>query len=222
MNNGLLIQGRNVHVFKYIDTSPFEIVCGTDVVFEVQREIIGATTPDSGKYKEFRYRLRSCSCVVSGISTSDNDGDISIFSLLEEDDDIPEDIEIVYTDNNGDERSIRGDFLKETISISGPAEGFSNYEIKFIGSGEFTTNALVDPSVLGENATSDSYTVSGGKIQDNDWIGLSAANIIEVCREGTEQLSMGLPFSFNGTTGEITPDAATTIDGQRMFVIWTF
>ena len=48
MNNGLLIQGKNVHVFKYIEDAPFEIVCGTDVIFEIQRELIGATTPDSG------------------------------------------------------------------------------------------------------------------------------------------------------------------------------
>lgn len=81
---------------------------------------------------------------------------------------------------------------------------------------------MIDPTVSGVNVTSQSYTVASGKIQDNDWIGLSSSNIIEVCREGTEQLSQNLPYTFNSVTGEITPDPATTIDGQKMFVIWTF
>ena len=79
-----------------------------------------------------------------------------------------------------------------------------------------------DTEVIGTLVKSDSYTVAGGVIQDDEWIGLGDSNIIEVCREGTEQLSMNLPYSFNSGTGTITPDAATTIDGQKMFVIWTY
>jgi len=79
MTSGHLIQGRNVHVFKYIDSEMFEIVCGEDVVFELQKELIGATTPDSGKFKEVRPRLKEFFVTISGVSTSENDGDISVF-----------------------------------------------------------------------------------------------------------------------------------------------
>lgn len=223
MTNSLLIQGKNVHVFKYIDAAPFEIVCGTDVVYEKTNEIIGATTPDSGRFKEVRPRLISTAITISGVTTSNNDGDISFFHFLQDDEfQAAQDLEIVFTDNGGSERSIRGDFYIETSSVGNPAERMSEYEIKLIGSGAVTESELTDPEVTGENVTSDSYTVSGGVIQDNDWIGLSSTNIIEVCREGSEQLSLGLPYSFNSGTGTITPDAGTVIDGQRMFVIWTY
>jgi len=223
MNNGLFIQGNNVHVFKYIDASPFEIVCGTNIVLEFLQEIIGATTPDSGKHLERRARMRSLNATISGATTSDNDGNLSVFHFLDED--IfgePQDLEVVYTDNNGSDRSVRGDFIIERIPITAEAGASSTYDINLQSTGAYTVSALIDPVVTGENATSDSYVVAGGVIQDNAWIGLSAANIIEVCREGSEQLSLGLPYSFNSGTGTITPDAGTTMDGQRMFVLWTY
>ena len=221
MTNGLLIEGRNVHAFLYVDAAPFEIVCATDMILTITREIIGATTPESGRNKEFRGRLMETDLTLTGCSTSTNDGDVSIFYMLENIEET-HDIEVVFTDNNGQERTHRQDFIIQNCSLNGPAEGMSGYELSLKGTGPFSQSELEDPEILGENVTSDSYTVSGGKIQDNDWIGLSAANIIEVCREGSEQLSIGLPYSFNGTTGEITPDPDTTIDGQRMFVIWTY
>jgi predicted secreted protein len=223
MTNGLLIQGSNVHIFKYIDAAPFEIVCGTNVVFEATQELIGATTPESGRYTEVRPRMRSATCVISGATTSDNDGDLSVFHFLDEDIfGSVQDLEIVFTDNNGNDRSIRGDFYMERLPITGPAGEASTYDINLKSSGSWAVSVLTDPVVTGESVTSDSYTVAGGVIQDNAWIGLSAANIVEVCREGSEQLSIGLPYSFNSGTGTITPDPSTTIDGQRMFVIWTY
>lgn len=221
MTNGLLIEGINVHVYKYIDTTPYEIVCATDMVLNIVTEIIGATTPDSGRNKEFRRRLTETDLNLSGCSTSENDGDVSIFYMLDNAEDT-HDLEIVWTDNNGSEVSHRQDFIIQNCSLNGPAEGMSGYELSLKGTGPYSQTELEDPELIGENVTSDSYTVAGGVIQDNDWIGLTSANIIEVCREGSEQRSLGLPFSFNATTGEITPDAATTIDGQRMFVIWTY
>jgi len=221
MTNGLLIQGKNVHVFKYLDASPFEIVCGTDVVVEISQELIGATTPDSGKFKEIRPRMIEMACTISGVTTSDNDGDLSYFHFL--DVDVlsgVQDLEIVYTDNNGNDRSIRANFYIETTSVTGPADSLSGYEIRSWG--EYAVSILYDPVPSGESIDSDYYTIAGGVVQDNDWIGLTAANIIGVWREGTELTSMGLSWSLNSGTGEITPDPGTTMDGQKVFVIWTY
>ena len=222
MTSGHLIQGRNVHVFKHIDTSMFEIVCGEDVVIEINQELIGATTPDSGRFRELRPRMIEMSCTISGVTTSTNDGDISYFHFLEVENLIGvQDLEVVYTDNNGSETSIRANFYIESTNINGPADGSSGYEIKLRSWGEYAVTILVDPTDTGDEIQSDSYTIAGGVIQDNDWIGLTSANIHLVCREGSEQLSIGLPYTFDGVTGTITPDAATTIDGQRMYVLWT-
>lgn len=221
MNNGLLIQGDNVHVFLWVDAAPFEIVCATDMALTSTIEKIGATTPESGTSREFRNRLEESDLTLSGCSTSDNDSDISIFYIINNRRDTF-DIEIVFTDNNGNERSIRADMLYNSCTLNAPSGEPSGYELSLKITGAITDTELEEPTVEGDNVTSDSYTVSGGKIQDNAWIGLTSGNIIEVCREGSEQLSIGLPYSFNGTTGEITPDPDTTIDGQRMFVIWKY
>ncbi len=223
MTNGLLIQGKNVHVFKYIDTTPYEIVCGTDVIVEINQELIGATTPDSGKFREIRPRMIEMAMTISGVTTSTNDGDLAYFHFL----DISvltdvHDLEVVYTDNNGSDVTMRANFYIETTNINGPAGGSSAYEIRLRSWGEYATTILVDPPAGAQSVDSDSYTIAGGVIQDNDWIGLVDANIELVCREGTEQLSMNLPYTFDGVTGTITPDPATTIDGQRMYVLWTF
>lgn len=221
MNNGLLITGDNVHVYKYIGASPFEIVCATGMELLKQVEIIGATTPDSGTHVEVRPRLESTSLTLTGASTSENDGDVSIFYMAEN---IREahDLEIVFTDNNGSEKSYRQDFYIERLMRNGNSGESSQYEILLRGTGPYTEAELVDPELTGDNVISDYYTVAGGIITDARWDGLTDANIVEVCREGTEQLSMGLIYTFDEPTTSITPDPATTIDGQRMLVIWTF
>lgn len=222
MTNGLLIQGNNVHVFKYVDAAPLEVVCATDMNLTINQELIGITTPDSGIYKEVMPRLIDFSLNLTGVSTSNNDGDISVFYMLN---DIrsSHDLEVIFTDNNGTERSFRADFYIETNLLNAPADGMSGYDMNLRGSGGYTLTDLIDPdSSDGTNITSSSYTISGGVVQDNDWIGLADGNIIEVCREGTEQLSMNLPYTFNSGTGEITPDPSTTIDGQKVFVVWIY
>jgi len=223
MNQGLLIQGKNVHVYKFIGVTPFEIVCGTDVVVNIEQELIGATTPDSGGFKETRPRIIGMTCNVSGITTSDNDGDLSYFHFIDTTNiRAVQDLQIVYTDNNGSNRTIRANFYIENTNISGPADGSSAYELNFRAWGDYAVDILVDPTVSGESVKSDSYTVASGKVSDSEWIGLSSSNIIGVWREGTELTSMGLSYSVNFSTGEITPDAGTTMDGQKVFVIWTY
>lgn len=222
MNMGYLIEGSNVHVFKYLDATPFEIVCGTDVVVEFVQELIGATTPESGRTNEVRPRMRNVNCVISGATTSTNDGNYSVFSFL--DDDVFEgaqDLEVVYTDNLGNEKSIRSDFYIETLLLTGPAGSASTYDIKLRGSGPYTATVLPDPEVTGETVESRTFTIASGEVQHADLVGV---NIIAVYREGTELTSMALvaPYTYNSGTGTITPDPDTTIDGQKLFVIWTF
>src|SRR5688572_19218496 len=174
----LFIQGDNVRIYKYIDAAPFEIVCAENIIYERQREMIGATTPDSGKHSEVRPRLQSHFITVTGATTSDNDGNLSIFHFMDDTvEDEVQDLEIIFTDNDGNEVSLRGNFYIESVKHDSPAGDSATFEIKFRGgSGGVTVGDLVDPEVTGESATSDSYTIAGGVVQDNDWIGLSDAN----------------------------------------------
>ncbi len=223
MNHGLLIQGKNVHVYKFIDVTPYEIVCGTDVVVEINQELIGATTPDSGRFKEIRPRLIEMFCTISGITTSDNDGDLSYFHFLDTDNiGAVQDLQIVYTNNNGSDRTIRANFYIETTNINGPADASSAYEIRLRSWGDYAVSILVDPPAGTGSVKSETYTVAGGLVSDSEWIGLIASNIIGVWREGTELTSMGLSYTANFVAGTITPDPGTTMDGQKVFVIWTF
>lgn len=212
------IQGDNVHVFKYIDGSPFEIVCATSMEWEVLIEEIGATTPDSGVAKEFRQRLEEYFLRLGGASTSENEANVSIFYLLNNKREV-HDLSIVFTDNSGGEITIRGDFIMQSCVLVANATESSVYDIVFRGTGAMIESELEDPVTGGTNITSRSFTISSGVAQHADLIGVT---IVEVCREGTEQLSMNLPYSYNSGTGTITPDPDTTIDGQKIFVIWRY
>ena len=221
MTNGLLILGDNVTVFKYIDATPYPFVCAISMELVKEMEMIGATTPDSGTHTEVRPRLESTFLTLTGVSTSENDGDISVFYMS---DNIREshDLEIVWTDNNGNDVSHRQDFFIEKLMINGNTGEHSQYDMALRGTGPYTQTELSDPDeVVGETVTSDTFTIASGVVQDNALIGVS---IIEVCREGTELTSMSLvtPYSYNSGTGTITPDPDTTIDGQKLFVIWTY
>lgn len=222
MTNSLLITGDNVHVFKYIGITPFEIVCATGMELLKEMELIGATTPESGTHRELRPRLESTSLTLTGASTSTNDGDVSVFYMAEN---IREahDLLIVYTDNAGSEVTFRQDFYIERLGLNGNSGQSSQYDILLRGTGPYTETELSDPvsEGTGENITSDTFTIASGVVQDNSLIGVT---IIEVCREGTELTSMSLavPYTYTSGTGTITPDPDTTIDGQKLFVIWRY
>jgi hypothetical protein len=216
-----LIEGRNVHVYKYEGIDPFEIVCAKDCLLEIEQELIGATTPESGSFKEIRPRLKSWRLAVSGATTSDNDGNISIFYFIEK---IAEahDMMIAFTDNEGNIRTIRGDCFVEIIPISGPADGFSEFDLELRGSAGFSMSSLTPPEVGGQNVTSGTFTVSGGYIQFNIPYPLSLSNIIGAWQEGTNMESASISYAYNASLGRLTPDPLSSIDGQKIFVIWTY
>lgn len=219
MNPELLIDGKDVHAFLYIDGEPFEVVCATDCVFEVERELIGATTPDSGQYYEVRKRLKRFTMTITGATTSDNDNNVSVFEFIDDDSTSePLDMSIVYTNRAGTQRTIRANWYAERTSISSPADASSQFELILRGTGSYTHSDLTAP-VSGnvDNITSDSFTLTGGVISDP---GLNGVTIIGVWQEGSNMESMGISYTHVGQV--VTPDATYAIEGQRYFIIWTF
>jgi hypothetical protein len=222
MTNSLLITGDNVHVFKYIGITPFEVVCATGMELVKEMELIGATTPESGTSPEVRPRLETTSLTLTGATTSTNDGDVSVFYLSDRTREL-HDLLIVYTDNAGSQVTYRQDFYIERLAVNGNSGESSQYDILLRGTGPYTETELADPvdEGSGDTVTSGTFTIASGVVQDNSLIGVT---IIEVCREGTELTSMQLlvPYTYNSLTGTITPDPDTTIDGQKLFVIWRY
>lgn len=214
------IQGSNVHVYAKIGDEYFEIVCGTDVLYEKTQELIGATTIDSGTWAEVRPRIKRWRCTILGATTTENDSNISAF-YLNQDSQFSSVVDLKIT-FEGDDASlviITGNAYIERTSFNGPVEGMSQYEINLIGSGGATETVIDDPASAGENVGSITLVVTGGAVQDNVLIG---AGIIGVWVEGSNLESTGISYVHNSGTGTITPDSNFTIDGQRLFVIYTY
>jgi hypothetical protein len=222
MNFDLLIDGKDVHAFLYLDAVPYEVVCGTNCTFEVEQELIGATTPDSGKFREFRKRLLTFVMTITGATTSDNDSNVSIFEFLDDESTSdPLDMSIVYTNHAGTQRTIRANWYLERANITGPADASSEFELILRGSGSYTHGALEDPvaGVEVSNIDSGTFVQAGGVIQDASLIGVT---IIGVWQEGTNMESAGISYVYVSGTGTITPDPLVSFDGQSLFVIWGF
>jgi len=220
------VQSKNV-IFRASKLGDYRVWgCAQTMRLTVNTDIKETSTPVTGRDRTFAsVGLREWSVNLGGVLILRDESVVKNYAFETISDDVMDngyDITITFTDDGGFINVFTGsvlvpqsDFFKENGSIS-------KWSVEFKGTGGYTILPVDDTTVIGTLVTSDSYTVAGGVIQNNDWIGLGASNIIEVCREGTEQLSMGLVYSFNSGTGTITPDPSTTIDGQRMFVIWTY
>jgi predicted secreted protein len=220
------VQGKNV-IFRAVKLGDYRVwACAQSLRLNVSTDVVETSTPVTGRHKTFSsIGLTEWSATLSGVLFLRDQAAVKNFvleTLTETIIDNGYDITITFTDDEGYINVFTGSVLVPSTEISKETGSLSKWSIEFKGNGEYALTTLVDPAVTATNIISDSYTVSGGKITDIRWDGLTIGNIIEVCREGSEQLSLGLPFTFDEPTTSITPDPATTIDGQRMFVIWKY
>lgn len=214
-----IVHGRDIVVLQLIDDNWFEIGCATDCSFRFINEIIFKTSRNSAGAREKKVRISDCNGTVNGLIKTSNDNDVlSIFWFLSQGiNRIEGTFKFLFTDEDGGDRSITMRAIVESIELRGPVDAFGGFDLNLEGTGGYEMDSLDVPGSSTDNVDSDTFTIAGGLIQDNRLIG---ATIIGVWREGTDLSSMGISYSHNSVTGEITPDAATTIDGQKLFVIW--
>lgn len=214
-----IVHGEDVSVLQLIDGNWLEIGCATDCTFEFINELINKTSRNSPGFREKKVRISDIRGSVNGVIKTTNDGDVlSIFWFLSQGvNRIEGTFKFLFTDEDGNDTELTLTAIVESIQLRGPVEGHAEFDLNLEGTGGHEMDSLDVPGSSADNVDSDTFTIAGGLIQDNRLIG---ATIIGVWREGTELTSMGVTYVHNSVTGEITPDAATTIDGQKLFVIW--
>lgn len=214
-----IVHGKDVVVLQLINSDWFEIGCATDCSFSFVNEIINKTSINSAGFREKKVRISDVKGSVSGIiKTSNNNDVLSIFWFLSQGvNRIEGTFKFLFTDEDGGDKSLTMTAIVQAIDLRGPVDSHAEFDLNLEGTGGYEIDSLDAPGTSTDNVDSDSFTISGGLIQDNRLIG---ATIIGVWREGTELTSMSLTYSHNTVTGQITPDASTTIDGQKLFVIW--
>jgi hypothetical protein len=220
------VQSKNV-IFRAVKLGDYRIWgCAQSMKLSVSTDIKETSTPVTGRNKTFApLGMREWSVTLGGVLILRDQAVVKNYALETISDDVMDngyDITITFTDDGGFINVFTGSVLVPQTDIFKDNGSLAKFNIEFKGTGAYTILPVDDTTVIGTLVKSDSYTVSGGKISDSEWIGLGYSNIIEVCREGSEQLSLGLPYTADFTLGTITPDPGTTMDGQRMFVIWTY
>lgn len=220
------VQSKNV-IFRAVKLGDYRVWgCAQTMRLSVDTEIKETSTPTTGRNRTFSaVGLREWSVSLGGVLILRDQSVVKNYALETISDDAMDngyDITITFTDDEGFINVFTGSVLVPHTDILKESGSLAKFNIEFKGNGEYTILPVDDTEVIGTLVASDSYVVSGGKITDARWDGLSASNIKEVCREGTEQLSMGLPYTFDEPTTSITPDPGTTMDGQRVFVLWTY
>lgn len=237
------IQGRNAVLFGYLSGVYYPIGCEIEFTYEYTNELTTNTDVNAGSWRKYEVRISDCTASLSGVATSSNGTSLSIFYYLQEAiRRTPQNIKMVWTDDDGAEKVITGVFLIKTISIPNQQGDFSKFTLELQG----TSGIEIDPVIGGGGSgTGGSSGTSGSSLDENIdsdyWLttpgntsinGLSVngksfvgSTVIYVSREGATQ------FLVTGTPGneeaQVSEPAGTDISflnpflaDERVFVIW--
>jgi hypothetical protein len=182
-----LIHGKNVILSAYDTNNYYPFLCATNCSITVTSEIKQKTTITSGSWRENYARISQWSLTLSGVSTID--GPNSVFrTILENIRRTGMDIELLFTDDAGDEKALTGHVLIEETTINGDVNAWSDYSVSFIGNGAFEINASPLTNIIGSVKTYD-FTASGGEysFSHSSLIGIADADVLLAFRDGIEQ-----------------------------------
>lgn len=231
-----IVFGKDMILFAYVDAAYTPIGCATNCSFEFENELIGKTDINAGLFRKKRVRISDCSAEVQGLTTLENDGStITVMYFLQEGVRRTEQaLKFVFTDEEGNQIQITGNFLVQSVSLTGDVSAFGEMDINFEGTGGFTISATDDsagdPGIPGDvmwdwwEAVEGEISISGPGHYGRSFAGQDIEDIIEVDREGTQyDLVSGTPgereVQYDGT--ELTFKSDNPFNaGTRVFVIW--
>lgn len=231
------IQGKNAILFGYLSGVYYPIGCEIEFTYEYLNELTTWTDVNAGSFRKYEVRISDGTASLSGVVTSSNGSTLSIFHYLQEAiRRTPQNIKMVWTDDDGVDKVITGVFLIKSIPIVSQQGDYSKFTLELQGSGGITIDPIINggsgtsgSSSLDENidfdywettpaATSISGTGAGGK-------SFTGFTVILVSREGAPH------FLVTGTPGnleaQVSDPAGTDINfltpfnpGERVMVIW--
>lgn len=224
------VWGSDAIVSLKVAEEYYPVFCATDMLLTVRQDVVLATSASTGIYRLKRLRgLTEWSVTVSGLTKLDNtDGQISFFYLVQELVRGSElDIRIEFTDDEDNDQTLSGTVIIPEMSISGPAEDWSQANITFEGTGGFSMEPVPPPAETECEVQDTIYTTlaEGAVYVENALLQEEGVVIITVARSGitlseSEVDPIGMEFRFDDATGRIYVDAENPGNpGGEEFVI---
>lgn len=228
-----IVQGGNVSLSRLVDADYIPIACADKIAIRFSNEVIGKSTVDTGIFRKRRVRWSDFSASVNGLMTLANTstGMASIDFLQPAVARKELTLRFTYEDEANIVKMIEGNFLVESVEHNSTTEGFAEYDIQFIGNGDFIVSDIPSPVIPeGFETKSDWWQPANGAISFSG-VGeggesfTGADEIIEVIREMGPPLedTSGTPgereFKFDGTNISIHSGFPFSGD-EKIFVIW--
>lgn len=233
------IQGKNAILFGYLSGVYYPIGCEIEFTYEYLNELTTKTDVNAGSWRKYEVRISDCTASLSGVTTSSNGTTLSIFYYLQEAiRRTPQNIKMVWTDDDGVDKVITGVFMIKTINIANAQGDWSKFTLELQGTSGITIDPIIGgggsgsssgSSSIDENITADYWLTVEGATSINGLSvgGLSyvGGEVILVSREGATQ------FLVTGTPGneeaQVSDPAGTNISflnpfgpDERVYVIW--
>ena len=206
------IEGKNVLLRALKDDTYIPFACAFSVEFYFDSEIIEKTTPNSGRFKEWRTGLGEWGLTLNTVTHAlPSTTMFTVFdTLLEALRTNGLDIELSFSDDEGNVVTITGHVLIPHTGITSPEEGFSEDEIEMKGSGGFTMQTELANPVGGSGEPTPvepTYSTGDTEIEVPELDGLTADDfVIERDGIGKQVITSGTP-----TDKQVLFTAPTTI-----------
>lgn len=228
-----IVAAKDVTVLVDVDGDMIAVGCATSIELEFTNEIIGKTDVNAGLFRKKRVRISDFTGSVTGLITLFNTvSNVSAFHFLQEAVRRSElTMQFLFTDEDGNVKTITGVFLVQSERLSGGAESdFAEFDLQLEGTGGFEIADLPSPSDVEcfetfsdwWQPTAAATSFSGAGQNGRSFAG---ATIIEVVREIAPPMvfTAGTPgdgtYGYDGTT--ITVWASNPFSGsEKVFVIW--
>lgn len=190
-----------------IESNWYDIMCQVEARFSIKQEVVLKTGVNSGLFREKTTRLSEAFATVTGISPIDNGDVISVFYMTQEAIRTQaQDIRLVYTDEDGEQKQISGSALIVNIEIGSPQKDFTTATIDFEFSGAIDIEEVTAPPEGTIQIYGDYWTTTAGQnyldgAQASEELGYFlnpvGMTVLEVIRDGIQYDFIG----YSGSPG---------------------
>ncbi len=163
------VQGADVYIRVKIPGSGLDYLpyaCSTTLNFSCDQEIIEKTTYESGAWKQYTTGFSEWGITLGSVtSILPLEGQFAVFDLLVET--VRRNavqVELSFSDTDGNLKVITGYAIIPHIGISAEATGFAQDDIEIKGTGEFTISTVLNSVTINANEVYKyEYIATGGE-----------------------------------------------------------